>query len=262
MKISKMSIDGNGNIGVKDIINSTVVIRQGSKKLEKWMHEIHEWTFNHPPSFLNLIVVTTSIDRMQSIKSIDAKTKKALSKYYGNTPEEWRPFDQNETITDLIKEFHAKSSFKLEVYFIDDLRIDNKEFLTSLEEDISPRAILVVDCLSLEFDENKLFAQVFNKSNIGGCIIPFNQECDNQIVDNLKKKREDVFYRLQELYYNKFNKQYLYLDMDVNSKEVFYRRLTDISIKHLEIPEPRKTGSWASSYSKNKGLLKQKVGFS
>ena len=78
-------------------------------------------------------------------------------------PKEWKPYNNENTIAELINEFHEKSGFIIDVIFIDNWHIDNDEFQSELKDDISPNTILIIDGLSLYFSENREFAKIFDK---------------------------------------------------------------------------------------------------
>lgn len=260
MKICKINASGDGNIVVNDIVNSEITINQDSNELSDILREMYNWNLNDPPRYLSIIVISTSADRIDSIDNLSAKDIALLKEYYGETPKEWKPFDKISTISDLIGEFHNRSGFKIEAFFIDGWELENEDFVADLKEDISPRAILIADCLSLYFDENKTFAKIFNKSDIGGCLLPFCREFNPEITHLIENLKIDTFNDIYQFFYNKFNRHYLNIEMNVSRKEIFFRRISNISIKHLNVPEPITVGNWIEKYKKP-GLISQTARF-
>ena len=138
---------------------------------------------------------------------------------------------------------------KIEAIFIDGWELDDGNFKADLKEDISPRTILIADCLSLYFTENKNLARIFNKSDIGGCLLPFCSAFNSELSDFIEKIKVETFNDLHQYFYNKFNKHYLHIEMNVSFKEILFRRISNISIKHLNVQEPTVHYKWTDAYN-------------
>jgi len=237
-KINKLKIDGNGNISIQDISNSTIAINTTiPESLQSLLEDLINW--QTPNNTLNIIVVATTQEHFETISEVEFKSFIPLQNY-AKEPKEWKPYNNENSISELIKEFHEKSGFKIDAIFIDNLKIDDEIFLSELKDDISPNTILIIDGLSLYFTENREFAKIFDKSDIGGCVIPICEKHIPEIKSFIFKNQKQVFRHLNTCYFKRFHQQYMFVELDVPTKEISFRKLTNIAIKHLDLkPQPK-----------------------
>jgi len=257
-KINKLKIEGNNNISLKDISNSTITINTTiSESLQSFLEDLQNWQTQN--NSLNIIVLTTNQDRLKTISETEILNL-IPSQNYATEPKEWKPFNNQNTIEELIKEFYRESGFKINAVFIDSWQIDNEEFEAVLKDDISPRTILIVDGLALYFTENNKFAKIFDKSDIGGCLIPVCEDHTNEFKRLIFNTQKQVFEHLNTCYFQRFHQQYMFVELEIPTKEDFFRKLTNIAIKHLEL-KPQSKISWNQrimQHKENENILNLK----
>jgi hypothetical protein len=244
LKINKAYTDGNGNFVFQDIFSSTITLdiqlEDLTRGLSDWIHEQEK-----KKSTINIIVLTLSIEKINTVNEI---RNLSISDYFGKCPSDWKPFSCKTTIFNLLKEYKEKSGFRINAYFIEDVDTINKDFETFLKLDISPKTILIVDALTLFQKNNKSFAKIFDKKEIGGCIIPNCQDHTKEIKTFIKKMESKVFVDLCHYFNNIFNKQFMNIELCVSTKEEMFRRITNIAIKHLDLAEPILESPWMLKY--------------
>ena len=254
MSITKSDIDGNGNFVLQNVSASNITILNISEELKTFVKDIYRWNIenNERKNTLNIIVLATTKDRISSLEQF---SQLELNNY-GNFPSDWKPYLNNKSIFELLQEYIEKSGFKIEAYFIDDIEVEVE--IRSNLDDILSSTILIVDGLALYFDENKKFAKIFDNTQTGGCVIPICKSHNEQVKTLIKEKETQVFELLHYNYYHKFNKQFVNIELNVPTKEDFFRRLTNIAIKSINLPEPMKR-TWVTD--KHESLINLKSGF-
>ncbi len=256
--MSSSYIDGNGNFVLQDISASNITITNITEELQTFIKDIYSWhsESNERKNTINIIVLATTSDKISSIEQF---RQLQLANYYGDLPSDWKPYLNNETIFKLLQEYIEKSGFKIEAYFVDD--IDTTEISIRSElNDILSTTILIVDGLALYFDKNKQFAKNFDNTQTGGCLIPICKSYSEQVKTLIKEKEVEVFELLDYNYYHKFNKQFVNIELNVPTKEDFFRRLTNIAVKSIDLPEPMKK-RWVTERLKQDGLTNLKSSF-
>jgi len=210
--------------------------------------------------FINILVITTTKDRLEQITEIETEIKQQLKFHYENEPKDWKPYCNDNSIINLICDFHSKSGFKIKAYFVDDFIIDNRILLTFLQEDFSRQTILIADGIALYHKNNSELAKVFDKSNIGGCLFPICKNHSNKIKELFLQSKMRTFSNIDDYYYNTFNRQYMNIELHIPTKEDLYRRLTNIAVKHLNIPETIPQNPFVNKF-KNQGINQQPASF-
>ncbi len=259
MKINKLPIDGNGNIAMQDITNSTINISNIPDEIKKFVEDLTSW-LEKETKFINILVISTTQDRLVSINEINTEIKEQLKTHYNVEPKDWKPYKNEDSILNLICDFHTKSGFKIKAYFIDDFEIDSRELLSFLQEDFRKQTILIVDGIALYFKNNYDFAKVFDDSAIGGCLLPICNKHSKEIKELFIQSRLKTFPNIDDYYHHKFNRQYMNIELHIPTKEDLYRRLTNIAVKHLHIPETHPKNPFVDKF-KNQGINQQTASF-
>lgn len=259
MKINKTHIDGNGNLVLKDISSSTVHISTIPDEIKTFIKDLYAWHQDNivKPNTINIIVISTIKDKVfnnQYFKDLN------IDEYFGSIPAEWKPYKDKDTIFNLLKEYNNISGFEIEAYFVDDIEIKDKSFESDLKLDISPKTVIIVDGFALSFEKNRIFANVFDNHMIGGCVVPICEKHRQETKEFILQMQKEAFPDLTYFYHNKFNRQFINIELNVPTKEDLFRRITNIAVKHLGISEPVAKSSWMSQYD-NIGLNNQKPSF-
>ncbi len=186
-----IKIDGNGNVVVQDIDNSTININnQNSKQINDFIEELHD----NSRETVNIIILSSTVQRMEAL--IDADNKINTEKY-GNNIEEWKPFG-DKTILEIMKEGAQSLRAEISVFFLETINIEDDYTWADLKY-IKNRTILILDIFALHILENKFIANVFNDYHIGGCIV-ISPESVNERLMNIKK----TVFNHHEIYLAKF----------------------------------------------------------
>ncbi len=246
-KVNKIKIEGDKNISVQDVYNSSVVINTADMgEVQKLIEELHDLYSVQGNNTLNIFVLTTTVDRIKELYS-DFTEFEIPYKNYGNEPLDWVPFNNKASITELLTEYSQISGFKIEAYLIDNWMPDDDDILATLVDDIVPNTILVADSLSLDFTNNRDFAKLFDDSTIGGCLIPVCHNFSKTLQFYLLQRQRQVFRHLNTCFYRRFNREYIFIEPNVASKEELFRRFTNIATKHLGI-RPIPKVSWRKRF--------------
>lgn len=259
MKINRLPIDGNGNIAMQDIANSTINIINVPDEIKKFIEDLYLW-LDKETKFINILVITTTKERLDSINEIETEIKELLKLQYATEPKDWKPYKDENSIINLICDFHTKSGFKIKAYFVDDFTIDSRELLTFLQEDFCKQTILIADGIALYHQNNSDFAKVFDKSEIGGCLFPICKNHPDRVKDLFFQSKFKTFTNIDDYYHNKFNRQYMNIELHIPTREDLFRRLTNIAVKHLNIPETFVRNPFVDRF-KNQGINQQTASF-
>lgn len=250
MKINKIKTDGQGNIVIQDISDSTINIdTSSSEKVLEFIESLQNWHLLEHTNILNLIVLATTSEQVQYFMKNENVTYLPIESY-GEEVSHWKPFLNEETIAKILVDFQLQSGFKIEAYFINDIEL-NDELISHLKDDICPKTVLIVDCISLYFENNKTFAKIFDNNDIGGCLIPI---CEKQSIDSKEKMIELhqlTFTHLNQCFWNRLKKEYMHIELNVPCKKRLFRRLTNIAVKKLNITSVNIPWSPALSKFKN-----------
>jgi len=250
MKINKIKTDGQGNIIVQDISNSTINIDSSSdEKIFEFIEDLQKWHFQQHPNILNVIVLATTNDKVKVFMENENAPYMPIESYGEEVPH-WKPFIEDESIAQILIDFQQQSGFRIEAYFIDDIEL-NDELISHLKDDISPKTILIVDCVSLYFQNNKQFAKIFDKNDIGGCVIPICEEHSKKSKERMIELYQHVFAHLNQCFWNRLKKEYMHIELNVPCKKRLYRRLTNIAVKKLNVKSI--SIPWSAALSQFKG---------
>lgn len=250
--VNKITIDGDRNITVQNVHDSTVIVDTGNlKEIRQMLEELHSWQLSTFSNTINMFVIASTQARIAQLKHID--TSYWLPRY-GEQPKDWKPYHNAGSIVELIQEFHQKSGFRLTVFFIDRWMIDDELILANLRDDISPQTILIADALSLRFEKNQRFASLFDRAETGGCLFPICSQHTVSAKNEVRATASDVFPHLYTCFNQRFNRQYINIEMEIPTKEKFFRRLTNIAVKHLDI-RPLPKVKWHKRFLKDKDIV-------
>jgi hypothetical protein len=244
--LNRLQINGNHNIQLADIHHSSVVINLADQTaLAQLVDELR--SLHQDGSVLSLLVLATTQARLQPLaaKLGSQEYWAKLLACYGQQPEEWRPF-ADEPIGELAVAFQASSGFRLEVLFVDgwDLAQD-PDLVSDIKSELRRRTILVADGLALHFADNQFLAKLFDEDEIGGCLVPIWQGHPKKLQDLVQAKVSGVFSHLNTLFFKRFNYSCMFVELVVPTREVLFRRLTNIATKHLGL-QPERRVRWGN----------------
>ncbi len=234
MKINKIKIQGNQNISLQEIIDSSVTINVAqSEEMEELIRELYTW--QKKDRTLNLLVLTNTLSRIEQIESPEAGEVIPLA-HYGVEPQDWKPFGKL-SILELIAQYHQASNFKIEALFVDSYPLQDKRHKAAWKDGISPKTVLILDAFSLYFPENKEFVSIFDKREIGACLVPLDQQNKAITRDAKALLTQEALEHLHTSFYEIFEREYTNVELNIPNQELFFRRLTNIAVKCLKIPE-------------------------
>ncbi len=171
--------------------------------------------------------------------------------HYGAAPENWKPYCKEKEILALLEDFQQKSQLSVEVYFIQTNKLKKRE-RHKISNEISARGVLLLDVFGLCHKEKLSFAKLFDKTEIGGFLVPL---C-SAITASQRRHAHQMFEHFDniDLYWSDtFDKPFMYIDLDIPSKFALFRKLADIAFIHLK-PQQELTDDTLAKYKK---LLKE-----
>jgi hypothetical protein len=239
--LNRLQTDGNGNIQVVDVTNSTITINTADNTaLYQLIDEIK--ALHHDGKILHLLVLATTRDRLKGLSSpLEGEPFwPTVLAQHGPNPEDWRPY-YDDKISQLIMDYHKASGFKVEALFVDGWDVANElDIVSEIKSVLRRKTVLLVDSMALDFAENRTLAKLFDEDEIGGCLVPIWQEHDAKLQTHLQSKAFGVFSHLNTLFHKKFHVSCVFIELAVPTKELLFRRLTNIATKHLALqPEKR-----------------------
>ncbi|TAE13954.1 MAG: hypothetical protein EAZ95_10320 [Bacteroidetes bacterium] len=193
---------------------------------------------------LRILVITETAGAMQKILPTHFEE---IERHYSFALEYWRPFAGEKDITDLLKEFQEKTGYQLEVGFAGVHTWQNYlvEKHTKTLKIRCKNTILVADSFALDHTRNATLAKVFDDFNVGGCILPLQQNLSDDAVAYAKKLQADIFPTLSESmgefhenlkdFVSNHYHGLVQVELEVHSKADFFRRLANIAHYHLGV---------------------------
>jgi|GEM_PF-2423852 len=221
----KINTKGDNNTILHNIQNSTVVINDTSE-LKALLEEIKS-NFSTNTALQVFVLAST----LQDYQTLPAEIPIPYM-HYNDTAEGWKPYNCA-SILDLLLEFRESSKLVLDIIFVNRFVIPDDEWENDFKQDISSKAILILDSFSLCFKENIAFAELFNRCSVGGFLVPLAQYLLPEQKEFCNTKLES-FKDVRISWQSKFNKPYMFIDLDIPRKSLLFRRLADIAFKHLE----------------------------
>ncbi len=226
---NQSTLTGDYNIVIQDIKDSSIHISQNC--------------FNEVP--VELVVLTTKSENLQ--KNLPQIPTSYFQNRYGKDYKNWKPYENEDSISTLLEEYTEKSGFKLRktafdcsIAKIDEGLYEQLESLSNQTKEV----IFIVDALSLVLAGNQVFAEkVFvSQYNIGGCVVPFCEKEPSEIRKikwELLQKYLKRFYNFLKKYAPEYLAQmqdegFLHIQLDVPNKNELFRILTSIILLHFE----------------------------
>ncbi len=199
--------------------------------LETWIENLHKEI--EEKTTLEIIVVASNKKDYQQQKNENIPVEK-----YGEKSEDWKPFYKEDTIFKLLEEFHSRSSFSINVLFLNKNYPEDKAAQNEIIKKVAPKAILILDSYAMMFEENRKFVLLFDRGQIGGFLVPM---CYHELETNKHQARTffSHFQSLEDSWKNRFKESYMYIDLEIPHKYLLFRRLSDIAFKHLGKDEPK-----------------------
>ncbi len=187
---NKINIDGNGNIVVQDVANSTININTNNQaQIDSFIQEINNFFKEN----LTIIIISTTLSKISELNELTKEIP--LNQIYDTKVENWKPFQSN-TIISSLKDCAKILKINLQVFVFDCLTLEDEKIIASIKY-VKPKTLLIIDNLSLHFTENHTIARLFNDYHIGGCIVvsPFKipqiEQIKNEIFNHLQVHIKD-----------------------------------------------------------------------
>jgi hypothetical protein len=158
---------------------------------------------------------------------------------YGLKPEDWKPYENENCISELVREFQEKSKLTVNLFFVDNVNLENKELRSKIRNQIAPKMVLILDIFAIHFKENLKFAKLFDHNQIGGFLTPLCSSLSEEQKKFARKLYEE-FEDIGIFWEKTFNRQYMFIDLDIPNKFLLFRRLADIAFMHLKLEESGK----------------------
>ena len=180
-------IDGNGNIVVGKVSNSTININNNNiSDIRKIIDELKsEYYLN-----LNVIVLSINKSNINQLSEEECNKLVDIDDYYGQRAIDWKPF-KDKRIIEILRECGRNLRVELSVITLSvNERIDADLFWAYIKF-LKMSSIIVVDGQSLIMESNCILANMFNDYGVGGCIV-----VNSNLNENLKGISEKVFNHL------------------------------------------------------------------
>lgn len=156
---------------------------------------------------------------------------------YGKIPENWKPYHTEKDIINLLREFEEKSNLKIDIYFVYNFDMENEDHCFNLSHRIAPKVVLILDIFAMVMASKFEFAKLFDKQkDIGGFVVPLCHSLSHEQKTKaiqMQEKFRDVRIAFQK----KFDRQYMFIDLDIPHKFLLFRRLADIAFMYLGLEE-------------------------
>jgi len=169
---------------------------------------------------LYLVICSLNQNQFHQIKEVSLKANEIR---YKENSLLWQPFEENESIEALLKEYATKG---YEVVF-EPFIYDDANFRTYFQKN-RKFATLIIDCHAL-FVYREQFLKLDDFIETGGFIFPICQSYSPRIKTKLLQKQAEVFTDTKHSYYSDFKVAYPYIELNVSTKYDFFRRLTNIA---------------------------------
>ncbi len=210
---------------ITDKASDVNFITVNTQQTHDWMAQLKQSIQSNQKLVLLVLASTTEDFHKQTNDEVPLK-------YYGTSPESWKPYAEEEDIITLLKDFQQKSQLHLEVYFIQNVKLKKRERYR-IGNDVALRSILLLDIFGLCDREKLSFAKLFDKTEIGGFLVPL---C-SALTASQRIYARDMFEHFDniDLYWSDtFDKPFMYIDLDIPSKFALFRKLADIAFIHLK----------------------------
>jgi len=268
---NKINVDGNGNYIFQDVNNSNIEIKienlselkniisktettesntlkiielldsienkqfenynsilENLKQIIEYLIEIYKNGINN---ILNIIILSTSADKLNN----------SYSTNYGTHSKEWKPFDDQKNIEELLNEYSIKAGFEINKLYFEDLNLFSEADRENIINEIlgeKENFILIIDSNILMFEDYKKITDLFNNSAIGGCIIPIYE---NKISEEMLSKIKTKLNQLYTHFFVNLHKEFMQIELFVQSKDILFRRLSNIAILKLRRESSKKS---------------------
>jgi len=233
-KSNQAHIKGNENILLQSIhMDNQSQININNINTEDIVQELKEWYQAYNRQSLQLLVITTTQDRLSALENI---APEVLFNFYGQEPKDWKPYGK-ENIAELVENFSKITTLDANVraFVVDSQNILKNEKTLAYLKLTRGQMLVIVDGLSLAIEENKNIAQIFDDVSIGGCLIPVYSKFTIETIKQIQQLKEETF-KHWYIYLEEFpEKGFLYVEFDINSRGEFFRRITNIALQHLGI---------------------------
>ncbi len=160
-------------------------------------------------------------------------------KNYGQIPEEWTPYHEEKNMVNLLQEFEEESKLQLDKYFIHDFDMEDEVYTSKLSDDIAPKIVFILDIFALQIPSKLAFTKLFDISKekcIGGFVVPLCNSLSHEQKKNAYQMREKLG-KVRIAWQKNFEKPYMFIDLDVPHKFLFFRRLADIAFMYLGLEQ-------------------------
>jgi hypothetical protein len=202
-------------------------------KLKKDLEEIAEQikmyrSDYHASKSVMLLLISTDKENIELHTKEENKHKKEILDLYGKIPFDWVVYQENNkkySFTELIIDFQKKSKINLDIYVLD---TQNYKSLSCLE-DLKDKFITIIDCLALDIiPERKDICRRIDARKIGGCLLPICESLHNDIKKKMQDAKNTTFKVLCGETTNNFEVSLGHIELELPTKNDFFRRLSNI----------------------------------
>jgi hypothetical protein len=176
-----------------------------------------------------------------------------MTPYYGENYCDWKPFKE-EPIIKLLQDYKEQAGFKLQAIVFNGIDNEDIGFWVFLEDVILPKLIVVTDGLALSEKAMLLSKSIDHKNQIGGFIIPLHEEIEVSVKNMLKELFKEKYQRMHTRFSSNWETPYSNIEISVGSKDVFFRRLTNLA-NNLNIKSHNLKNIFRSLETKGLGSL-------
>jgi len=230
--------NGNQNVIIQGVKFSKIDVVINSLDIDELKEQLTTLLDKREP--LTIFILTTVWDRLKNYVSNNVN----FEKDYHSKTEDWKPFNNEKRLLDLLADYQKKSGFKLNVFILDCIdAVPSDDLIDDLKAERN-HIVWVIDSFALCCGGNKKLAEILDEPLIGGCLIP----CDDKLKEDLenhqihKSNTATTFRSLTNFttnYYDRFlgkknDEGFIHVDLEVRTKHTLFRRLTAIAYFRLK----------------------------
>jgi len=218
----------NVNIGnvAGNFHNGDIIITNDVKEIIK---ALNIWWEEQQGKCLILLVVCETKLLLQddfSLKEIDDR--------YGIQSEDWIPYIHDEqkidSILDLLNQFKKETNINTKVLFAQGMSFkDNRVLKQRFRDEIIGKLTLITDGLAINPDNETLLKLFDQKTDESSFLLLLDQKYPTHIREYILTKFEEKFCDTYCRFYEQFARAYPKLELEIPTKNLFFRRLTNIA---------------------------------
>lgn len=239
-KINTIDVDGNNNIIIQDTNNTTINIKDyleslSDKAIEKIFYKFYNSNFEKTNFKKNIIYILLLVSDRQSIERLyenEAIKDKINFEDYGSNYFQWKPYNNELSIAELLAQYKIFSGYNIE-YINSDKAIEDKDDLLNVINKI----IFVVDPLSIHNNFEQITQLIDNQSITPPLLIPICKDKHSDLKIFMRTIVSQKLTRYSSLYKKTkyLHQEYAHIELELPNKYDFFRKLTNIAKLKLKI---------------------------